>query len=185
MTEVSRLLNLIDEGDPTAADELLPLVYAELRKLAAARLAKEIPGQTLQATALVHEVYLRLVDNEKDQSWNGKGHFFGAAAESMRRILIEQARRKRSQRAGGNWQKIELSAVSPEISGQPLDILALHEALEQLEQHDSRAHEVVQLRYFAGLTVPQVSKAIGVSLSTAENDWAYARNWLKRLLNDS
>jgi RNA polymerase sigma factor (TIGR02999 family) len=182
MSEVSRLLNLIEEGDPAAADQLLPLVYAELRKLAAARLANEKPGQTLQATALVHEAYLRLVDSENEKNWNGKGHFFGAAAEAMRRILVDQARRKRSQRAGGDRKRIELSAVGPEVSGKPLDLLALDEALAQLEQHDFRSCQVVKLRYFTGLTVSQAADALGISVATAANDWAYARIWLKRRL---
>ncbi|MGI9516564.1 MAG: sigma-70 family RNA polymerase sigma factor [Pirellulaceae bacterium] len=185
MTEVSRILNLIEAGDLFAAEQLLPLVYSELRKLAAARLAKEKPGQTLQATALVHEAYLRLVDDNKDRQWNGKGHFFGAAAEAMRRILVDQARRKGSKRAGGDRKKIELSIAEPEATGKSLDMVALDEALNQLEQHDSRSCKVVKLRFFAGLTVPEAAEAVGVSVSTAENDWAYARSWLQRKLRDS
>jgi RNA polymerase sigma factor (TIGR02999 family) len=178
-------LNQIEDGDSSAAEQLLPLVYSELRKLAAARLAQEKPGQTLQATALVHEAFLRLVNVPGNQRWNGKGHFFGAAAEAMRRILIEQARRKQSQRAGGNRKRIELSVVDPVGSGKTLDLLALDDALVQLDIHDSRACEVVKLRFFAGLTVPQVAESLGISVSTVENDWAYARSWLKNQLNES
>ena len=163
----------------------MPLVYEELRKLAAAKLAHEKPGQTLQATALVHDAYIRLVDVEKAQHWNSRGHFFGAAAEAMRRILVDQARRKGSQRAGGDRKRIELSGVGPEVSGKPLDLLALDEALAQLEQHDFRSCQVVKLRYFTGFTVSQAADALGISVATAANDWAYARIWLKRRLQDA
>ena len=185
MSDVTQLLNLIEKGDSAAAEQLLPMIYSELRKLAASKLANEKPGQTLQATALVHEAYLKLVDDKTGKSWNGSGHFFGAAAEAMRRILVDQARRKGSQRAGGNLKRIELSAVGPEVSGKPLDLLSFDEALAQLEQHDARSCKVVKLRFFAGLTMPQVADALGVSLSTSENDWAYARSWLKRWMRDS
>jgi RNA polymerase sigma factor (TIGR02999 family) len=185
MTDVTQILAKIEHGDPSAADQLLPLVYNELRKLAAAKLAHEKPGQTLQATALVHEAYIRLLGGNADQDWDSRGHFFAAAAEAMRRILVDQARRKGSQRAGGDRKRIELSAVGPEVSGKPVDLLALDEAIAQLEQHDSRSCEVVKLRFFAGLTIPQAADALGVSVSTAENDWAYARSWLKRRLQDT
>ena len=185
MTDVTNILSQIEQGDPSAADQLLPLVYDELRKLAAAKLAHEKPGQTLQATALVHDAYLRLVDVEKAQHWNSRGHFFGAAAEAMRRILMDQARRRHSQRAGGGKRRIELAVVEPEIPGPQLNLLALDEALQRLAAQDSRACDVVKLRFFAGLTVPQVAEALGVSVATAENDWAYAKSWLKMQLDDS
>lgn len=179
MSEVTRILSHIESGDPSAAEQLLPLVYNELRKLAATRLAQERPGQTLQATALVHDVYLRLVDVERAQHWNSRGHFFGAAAEAMRRILVDQARRKGSQRGGGNRQQISLSVVEPTVPGPELDLLALNEALDGLAAQDPRACNVVKLRFFAGLTIPQAAEALGVSVATAENDWAYAKSWLK------
>jgi RNA polymerase sigma factor (TIGR02999 family) len=179
MSDVTRILSEIESGDPSAGEQLLPLVYDELRKLAAANLAAEKPGQTLQATALVHEAYLRLVNGEEVLNWNSRGHFFAAAAEAMRRILVDQAKRKRSQRAGGNHNRIELSLVEPEVQGPKLNFLALNEALEKLAIHDPRACHVVKLRYFAGLTVAQAAKSLGVSLATAENDWAYAKSWLK------
>ena len=179
MNEVTRILSAVEQGDPQASDQLLPLVYNELRKLAAARLAQEKPGQTLQATALVHEAYLRLVDVKKAQHWNSRGHFFGAAAEAMRRILVDKARRKRSQRRGGNSRRIELTAVEPSLPVNQLDILALDEALNELAARDPRAAELVKLRYFAGLTVPEAATALSVSVATAENDWAYAKSWLK------
>jgi len=205
MSDVTRILSQIDAGDPAAAERLLPLVYDELRKLAAAKLAHEKPGQTLQATALVHEAYLRLVgrpDGEKERqseggkgqshspsvapslrpsapAFNSRGHFFAAAAEAIRRILIEQARRKASLKAGGQRERVELADVEPEIQGPPLDLLALDEALEQLAARDPRAAAVVKLRFFAGLTMPQAAEALGVSLATVENDWAYAKSWLR------
>ena len=185
MNEVTRILSAIEQGDPHAAEQLLPLVYDELRKLAAQKLAQEKPGQTLQATALVHEAYLRLVDVEQGQHWNSRGHFFAAAAEAMRRILIEQARRKASAKAGGNFRRIDLSEVEPAIPGPQLDLLALDEALEQLEKTDARAAAVVKLRFFAGLTTPQAAEALGISLATAENDWAYAKSYLRLQLSDA
>jgi RNA polymerase sigma factor (TIGR02999 family) len=185
MNEVTRVLSALEHGDPHAAEQLLPLVYQELRQLAAARLAQEKPGQTLQATALVHEAYLRLVGDEKARHWNSRGHFFSAAAEAMRRILIEQARRKASAKAGGNRCRVDLSEVEPAIQGRQLDLLALNEALEQLEKTDSRAAAVVKLRFFAGLTTPQAADALGISLATAENDWAYAKSYLRLQLSDA
>jgi RNA polymerase sigma factor (TIGR02999 family) len=188
MSDVTQILKSIESGDPQAAEKLLPLVYDELRKLAAAKLAQEKPGQTLEATALVHEAYLRLVNVEKVQQWNSRGHFFGAAAEAMRRILIDQAKRKRSKRRGGEQNRIELSVVEPEVQGPvqvpEFDLLVLNEALEQFADQDPRACELVKLRFFAGLTVPEAAQALGVSVATAENDWAYAKSWLKlRLAN--
>jgi len=179
MTDVTHILSAIEQGDARAAEELLPLVYDELRRLAAQRMTQEAPGQTLQATALVHEAYLRLVDVGKAQHWNSRGHFFGAAAEAMRRILVEQARRKRSLRAGGKHRRVELSDVDPEIHGPQLDLLALNEALAKLEAKDPRKAELVKLRFFAGLTNQQAAEAIGVSSSTADNDWVYAKCWLR------
>ena len=183
MSEVTQILSRIESGDPTASEQLLPLVYDELRKLAAARLAQERPGQTLQATALVHEAYLRLVDGIQAEHWNSRGHFFGAAAEAMRRILVDQARHKRSQRRGGNYERIELSSIEPAVQANQLDLLALDDALHQLAARDSRAAELVKLRFFAGLTVAEAAKALAISVATAENDWAYAKSWLKLQLS--
>jgi RNA polymerase sigma factor (TIGR02999 family) len=183
MTEVTRILSQIEHGEHAAAEQLLPLVYEELRRLAAHRLAHESPGQTLQATALVHEAYVRLVGGEQKQQWSSRGHFFAAAAQAMRRILVDQARQKRSLRGGGNRQRLELSLVEPAVDAKQLDLLALDEALEHLAERDSRAAELVKLRFFAGLTVAEAAKALGVSLATAENDWAYARSWLKLRLS--
>jgi RNA polymerase sigma factor (TIGR02999 family) len=179
MNDVTRILSAIEQGDSHAADQLLPLVYSELRKLAARRLAREVPGQTLQATALVHEAYLRLVDTARVQSWNSRGHFFAAAAEAMRRILVENARRKKSLKAGGGHRRVELSDVEPAFEGPRIDLLALDEALAQLEAKDKRKAKLVKLRYFAGLTNEQAAEALGISPSTADNDWAYARSWLR------
>jgi len=179
MNEVTRVLSAIEQGDPQAGDQLLPLVYDELRRLAAQKMARESPGQTLEATALVHEAYLRLVDTEKVQHWNGRGHFFAAAAEAMRRILIERARRKHSLKAGGDRRRQELDDVEITVAEPDLDLLALDEALVKLEARDPRQAELVKLRFFAGLTVEQAAQALGVSSSTADNDWAYARCWLR------
>ena len=179
MSEVTRLLDAAAVGDRRAAADLLPLVYDELRRLAAARMAEERSGQTLQATALVHEAYLRLVDVEKVQHWNSRGHFFAAAAEAMRRILIEIARRKGGPKAGGRHVRVELSDVPAELCGSDLNLLALSEALDKLQAIDPRAAELVKLRFFAGLSRHQAAEAIGVSVATADNDWAYAKGWLK------
>ncbi len=179
MTEVTRILNEIAQGDPSAAEQLLPLVYDELRKLAAARLAQEKPGQSLQATALVHEAYLRLVDVERDQHFNSRGHFFSAAAEAMRRILVENARRKRGPQAGGAFCRVELSGVAAEIQGPDLDLIALSEVLDKLQAKDARAAELVKLRFFVGLTRQEAADVLGISVATADNDWAYAKGWLK------
>jgi RNA polymerase sigma factor (TIGR02999 family) len=181
MNDVTQILSQIESGDPTAAEQLLPLVYEELRKLAAARLAHEKPGQTLEATALVHEAYVRLLGPSAgaERQWNSRGHFFAAAAEAMRRILIDQARNKRSQRRGGNCHRIELTSVDPAVQVNQLEILALDEALERLAARDPRAAEVVKLRFFAGLTVAEAAQALAISVATAENDWAYAKSWLK------
>lgn len=179
MTEVTRILSKIEQGDPSAAEYLLPLVYEELRKLAAAKMANENPGQTLQATALVHEAYMRLVDVNKAKHWNSRGHFFGAAAEAMRRILVEQARRKRSLKRGGDRERIELSEVDCKFDGPQLDLLALNEALKKLEATDAQKAELVKLRFFAGLSKQQAAEAMGISASSADNYWAYAKTWLR------
>jgi RNA polymerase sigma factor (TIGR02999 family) len=183
MEDVSQILCAIDRGDPHAAEQLLPLVYEELRKLAAQKLAHEKPGQTLQATALVHEAYLRLVAGAagapREQQWNSRGHFFGAAAEAMRRILVERARQKRSLKGGGGRVRQELPDIEQPGAGPDIDLLALNEALEKLEKQDRRKAELIKLRFFAGLTIEQAAQALGISESTADNDWAYARCWLR------
>ncbi len=178
MSDLTRILTAIERGDRRAAEQLLPLVYDELRRLAAQRLAQEKPGQTLQATALVHEAYLRLVGAD-DPGWDGRGHFFAAAAEAMRRILVENARRKKSAKAGGGRDRVGLDEAEPAVEGPDLDLLALDEALTALEAKDRRKADLVRLRYFAGLTVDQAAQALGISATTADNDWAYAKSWLK------
>ena len=180
MHQVTRILSAIQQGDAAAAERLLPLVYDELRKLAAQKLRHEKPGQTLQATALVHDAYLRLVDVDQPQQWNGRGHFFAAAAEAMRRILVENARRRRNLKAGGDRQRVELEQVEVTVpGGANLDLLALNEALEKLRLKDSRQADLVNLRFFAGLTNDEAAAALGISPSTADSDWAYARCWLR------
>ena len=178
MSEVTRILSAIEQGDPHAAGQLLPLVYDELRQLAAQKLAQEKPGQTLQATALVHEAYLRLVDAEQAQQWNSRGHFFAAAAEAMRRVLIDQARQKQSQRRGGGRQRRDVDHLPIAVPEPELDVLAVHEALERFERLDPLKAGLVKLRYFAGLTVPQAAEALGISATTADRYWSYARAWL-------
>jgi RNA polymerase sigma factor (TIGR02999 family) len=178
MSDVTRILSAIQSGDPHAAEQLLPLVYDELRKLAAQRMAQEKPGQTLQATALVHEAYVRLLDAEKVQHWDSRGHFFAAAAEGMRRILVESARRKRTRKHGGGLVRHDLNDVqlaAPELGE---DLLALDEALEQLAKEDPVKAELVKLRHFAGLTVDEAAHALKISSATADRYWAYARAWL-------
>ena len=180
MTDVTRILSAIEQGDPQAAAQLLPLVYDELRELAAQRLAQEKPGQTLQATALVHEAYLRLMGGEQTQDWDGRRHFFAAAAEAMRRILIDRARHKQTRKAGGGRRRLDLDDIEPALEEENGDrLLALDEALRQLEAEDPRKAELVKLRFFAGLTAEHAAAALGVSTSTAEKDWAYARSWLR------
>ena len=180
MNEVTRILSNIAQGDGRAAGELLPLVYDELRKLAAARMAAENPGNTLSATALVHEAYLRLVDRENSQQWDHRGHFFAAAAEAMRRILVDRARRKSAAKRGGDLAREELDpdlAVAPEVQE---DLIALDAALDQLASQYPEQAEVVKLRYFAGLTLPEAAAALGLSERTAGRHWAFARAWLRR-----
>jgi RNA polymerase sigma factor (TIGR02999 family) len=178
MNSVTQILCSIEQGDPHAAEQLLPLVYDELRKLAAERMAQEKPGQTLEATALVHEAYVRLVDVNKVQQWNSRGHFFAAAAEAMRRILIETARRKRSHKYGGELARQDLDAVDLAAPESPDEVLALDEALQKLAEQDKSAADVVRLRFFAGLPLPEVAKLLGISPRTADRLWAYARAWL-------
>jgi RNA polymerase sigma factor (TIGR02999 family) len=182
MADVTAILSQIEDGDPTAADQLLPLVYDELRKLASARLASERPDHTLQATALVHEAYLRLLgrDAAEPQHWNGRGHFFAAAAEAMRRILVESARRRKQVSRGGDQQRVSIDRLQLAAPVPGDDLLALDESLTRLEAEDSIAAKLVSLRYFAGLTMPQAAEALGISLRTAERNWTYARSWLHR-----
>jgi len=179
MSDVTQILADVDQGDPTAAEQLLPLVYEELRQLAGQKMAQETPGQTLQATALVHEAYLRLVDTKTAQRWDSRAHFFAAAAEAMHRILVDIARRKRRHKHGGDLRRLALSDVDAEIVGPELDILALDDALEKLRRKDPRKAELVKLRFFAGLTNRQAAKLLGVAPSTADLDWAYAKSWLR------
>jgi RNA polymerase sigma factor (TIGR02999 family) len=182
MKDNTSILSAIDQGDAQGAEQLLPLVYDELRKLAARRLAQEKPGQTLQATALVHEAYLRLV-GEHDPGWSSRGHFFAAAAEAMRRILVEHARRKKRLRHGGAIRRLDLDEVDLAGAAPSEDLLALDEALEQLAKKDAIAAQLVKLRYFAGLTMEEAAAALGVPLRTAERNWTYARTWLHRAIS--
>jgi RNA polymerase sigma factor (TIGR02999 family) len=178
MADVTQLLDAAAGGDRQAAADLLPLVYDELRKLAAARMAEEKPGQTLQATALVHEAYVRLVGGGQADGWGGRSHFFAAAAEAMRRILVDAARRKRSLRHGGGLARQDLDAVDVAASEWPEDLVALDEALARLAETDKAAANLVQLRFFAGLSIPEAAAALGISPRTADRLWAYARAWL-------
>ena len=178
MSDVTQILSQIESGDPSAAEQLLPLVYEELRKLAAAKLAHEKPGQTLQATALVHEAYLRLVDVEKAQQWDSRGHFFAAAAEAMRRILVENARRKQRIRHGGGRTRLDLDRLNVVGDEKPEDLLALDDALTELSAEEPTVAEVVKLRYFAGLTIQQAGEVLGISVRTANRHWAFAKAWL-------
>ncbi len=182
MTDVTRILSALEQGDPHAASQLLPLVYAELRKLAAQKLAQEKPGQTLDATALVHEAYLRLVGGEEDQHWDGRGHFFAAAAESMRRILIDSARRKKRLKHGGRHGRVELADQAAATADDHL--LALDDALTRLAAEDAVAARVVELRHFAGLGHEQVAATLGITVYQARQKWTYARAWLRDALGD-
>jgi RNA polymerase sigma factor (TIGR02999 family) len=178
MNDVTQILKALEEGDPHAAGQLLPLVYDELRRLAAHKLTKEAPGQTLQATALVHEAYLRLVGKGDDQPWDSRGHFFAAAAEAMRRILVENVRRKRSLKQGGGRAREEFDEVQLAAPEPVEDLLALDEALEKLAARDPVKAELVKLRYFAGLTIDEAAAALGISPATAKRYWTYTRTWL-------
>jgi RNA polymerase sigma factor (TIGR02999 family) len=178
-SDVTRILQSIDNGDSNAANELLPLVYDELRKLAAARIAHEAPGQTLQATALVHEAWLKLAGSERQQ-WRGRAHFFGAAAEAMRRILIDKARAKTAQKRGADAKHEELHESRIELRAPSDEVLAIHDALDALSAEDATAASVVKLRYFVGMTIPEIADALGLSPRTADRHWAFARAWLKR-----
>lgn len=184
MTDITQILSQIEQGDPNAAEQLLPLVYDELRKLAAAKLAQEKPGQTLQATALVHDAYIRLVDVEKAQHWNSRGHFFGAAAEAMRRILVERARQKQRLKHGGDRARVDLdAALSLAPTGPQEDLLALDVALDELAAADPEKAAIIQLRYFAGLSWEEIAACRGISLATAKRHWIVARAWLYSMLS--
>jgi RNA polymerase sigma factor (TIGR02999 family) len=185
MGPVTQILSAIERGDPQAADELLPLVYEELRKLASQRLSQENPGQTLPGTALVHEAYLRLVDQHTAPNWNSRGHFFAAAAEAMRRILIDSARRKASVKHGGRRQRVDLDSACA-VTGSPSpDLLALDEALSRLATTEPEKAELVKLRFFASMTMPEAATVLGISLATAERHWTFARSWLYAELSES
>ncbi len=184
MSDVTQILSQIESGDPSAAENLLPLVYNELRKLAAVRLAQEKPGQTLQATALVHDAYIKLVDVEKAQHWNSRGHFFGAAAEAMRRILIDEARRKGRQKRGGPRRRLNLESAELMLAANPDELIDLDDALLRLATDHSQAAEIAKLRLFAGLSIEKAASALGISRSTAFDHWAYARAWLSCELSD-
>jgi RNA polymerase sigma factor (TIGR02999 family) len=185
MSDVTGILSAIDQGDPKAADQLLPLVYRELRRLAAGHLAREAPGQTLQATALVHEAYLRLVGSAPNQAFDGRGHFFAAAAEAMRRILVENARRKGRLKRGNGRARVELLEGDLVVDDPPHELLAVDESLERLGAEDPEAADLVKLRYFAGLSVEEAAEALGLSRATAYRHWAYARAWVRcELLGD-
>jgi RNA polymerase sigma factor (TIGR02999 family) len=177
VSDVTRVLEAVQKGDPQAADQLLPLVYDELRKLAASKMAHETPGHTLQATALVHEAWMRLVGNENPK-FDGRAHFFAAAAEAMRRILIDQARRKHAARHGGGQQRLDIMDVDPACAAAADELLAVHDALDKLAAQDPRKADIVKLRYFVGMTIAEAAEILGVSEPTAKRDWAYARAWL-------
>jgi RNA polymerase sigma factor (TIGR02999 family) len=182
MSQVTHILSAIEQGDPHAAEQLLPLVYEELRNLAVEKMSRERPGQTLQATALVHEAYLRLVDVDQERPWTGRGHFFAAAAEAMRRILVEQARRKGRRKRGGHWRRWDVQLNEPMVAGPDTDIVAVDEALAQMACEHPEKVQLVKLRYFAGMTLPEAASALGISTATAERQWRYARAWLARRL---
>jgi RNA polymerase sigma factor (TIGR02999 family) len=182
MADVPQILSQIGSGDPSAAEQLLPLVYDELRKLAAWKLAHEKPGHTLQATALVHEAYLRLVDVQTTQRWDSRGHFFSAAAEAMRRILVDSARRKLRLKHGGEWKRVDVMSIEEVGVSTDEDLLALDEALAKLAAQDNDSAEIVKLRYFAGLTISQIAELLGTTTRTVDRRWAYARSWLHQEL---
>ena len=178
MSEVTRILSALEQGDPHAAEQLLPLVYEELRKLAAQKMAQEAPGQTLQPTALVHEAYLRLVGQGQEQHWDNRRHFFAAAAEAIRRILLDRARDKRRLKRGGGWRRLCLDQIDLSLDDPPDDLAALDEALEKLAQEDALCAELVKLRFFAGLTLEAAASTLGIARRTADRYWAFARSWL-------
>lgn len=180
MSDVDQILSEMEQGNPQAAERLLPLVYDELRRLAARKLAREPPGQTIQATALVHEAYLRLVGGDQARVWNGRAHFFGAAAEAMRRILVDQARRKKTDKHGGGLLRVEASEALAESVSRSDDLIALSEALDRLEEHDPQAARLVTLRYFAGLSHQDSAAAMGIGRGAADRLWALSRAWLYR-----
>jgi len=184
MSDVTQILQQIESGDPSAAEQLLPLVYDELRKLAAVRMADEPAGHTLQPTALVHEAYLRLVGADQTAPWHSRGHFFAAAAESMRRILVESARRRARLKRGGDRERFEIEERDWIATSPPQEILDVHEALDQLAAEDPQAAQLVKLRYFAGFSIEQAAEMIGISRSSAYDQWAYARSWLRCALGD-
>jgi len=184
MSDVTQILSQIEQGDPSAAEHLLPLVYDELRKLAAAKLASETPGQTLQATALVHDAYIRLVDVEKAQHWNSRGHFFGAAAEAMRRILVDRARQKLSPKHGGDLVRHDVDSEEIASLASPEEIVAVHDALDELADEDPLAADLVKLRYFAGFSIEEAADVLQLSRATAYRSWTYARAWLRASLQD-
>jgi RNA polymerase sigma factor (TIGR02999 family) len=185
MTDVTRILSEIEHGDQAAGEQLLPLVYEELRKLAAAKMAQESPDHTLQATALVHEAYIRLVDVDKARHWDSRGHFFAAAAEAMRRILVEKARRKGRQKHGADLRQHDLDHVELIAPATPGEILAVHEALHRFEEINEQAAELVKLRYFAGMTIPEAAQSLAISSRKANQLWTYARAWLLAAMNES
>jgi RNA polymerase sigma factor (TIGR02999 family) len=182
MADVTQILHALSHGDPHAAEQLLPLVYDELRRLAAEKMAQEKPGQTLQATALVHEAYLRLVDAEKARHWNSRGHFFAAAAEAMRHLLVDRARRKHSRKRGGDRARVPFDEANYAAAEDAEEVLAIHEALAGLAAADAQAAELVKLRYFAGLSIPEAAEALNLSPRSADRLWAYARAWLRRAI---
>jgi RNA polymerase sigma factor (TIGR02999 family) len=184
MSDVTRILSAIEQGDPQAAEKLLPLVYDELRRLAAQRMAAEKPGQTLQATALVHEAYLKLVNSETGQHWNSRAHFFGAAAESMRRILVDLARRKQRPKHGGERQRVNLDDVGGLTDDRANELLAIHAALEKLEAESPEKAQLVKLRFFAGLSHQEAAESLGISRATADRHWAYAKVFLRCEIED-
>jgi RNA polymerase sigma factor (TIGR02999 family) len=185
MSDITHILSQIESGDPTAVDQLLPLVYDELRKLAAAKLAQEKPGQTLQATALVHEAYLRLLGPDRNPEFEGRAHFFSAAAEAMRRLLVERARRKKSHKHGGDWQQVELSDRDWVTGGTPDQVVALDEAVERLEREEPEATQLVKLVTFSGFSVEEAGRLLEMSRTTAYRHWSYARAWIKTHIADA
>jgi RNA polymerase sigma factor (TIGR02999 family) len=182
MPEVTQILSRIEAGDPSATEQLLPLVYDELRRLAAQRLVHEKPGQTLQATALVHEAYLRLVHVEASPCWDSRGHFFAAAAEAMRRILVDNARRKLRPKHGGEWKRVDINSIAEAAVSTDEELVALDEALSKLAAEDGESAQIVKLKYFAGLTIAQIAELLGTTARTVDRRWAYARSWLHQEL---